>query len=252
MFVIVLSLISLPVMAKAPEPACALGLREGGKAEQARVRRVIDGDTLILSDGRHVRLIGVNTPELGRQGRPDQPLAREARDAVLGFIADRPVKLIWGRDSRDDHGRYLAHVYSRSGESLEASLLARGLAWHVAVPPNLSSADCFAGLERKARAARLGVWREYQPVPVQALTEGGYQRLTGRVESLVFAGAWWINFDGPFSAVIYPEYQKNFDRRTLSDMKGRQVQLAGWVYRSPSGSPKPWRLKLETPYALGD
>jgi hypothetical protein len=36
------------------------------------VQRVVDGDTLRLSDGRSVRMIGLNTPELGKQGRSDR------------------------------------------------------------------------------------------------------------------------------------------------------------------------------------
>ena len=31
---------------------------------QARVTRVIDGDTVVLADGRHVRYLGINSPEL--------------------------------------------------------------------------------------------------------------------------------------------------------------------------------------------
>lgn len=43
------------------------------------VQRVVDGDTLRLSDGRSVRMIGLNTPELGKQGRSDEPFAVAAR-----------------------------------------------------------------------------------------------------------------------------------------------------------------------------
>lgn len=52
----------------------------------ARVEHVYDGDTVRLADGRKVRLIGVNTPELGREGRADESHARAAHDLSLIHI----------------------------------------------------------------------------------------------------------------------------------------------------------------------
>ena len=39
-------------------------------SEQVTVRYVSDGDTLILSDNRKIRLIGINTPEVARKDKP--------------------------------------------------------------------------------------------------------------------------------------------------------------------------------------
>lgn len=49
------------------------------KPQQVAVRQVLDGDTVRLGDGRSVRLIGINAPELGRKGRPSEPYAEAAR-----------------------------------------------------------------------------------------------------------------------------------------------------------------------------
>ena len=49
------SVFCLPAHALCPAP---------GKLPQAKVQRVVDGDTLRLADGRNVRLIGLNAPEL--------------------------------------------------------------------------------------------------------------------------------------------------------------------------------------------
>ena len=51
------------------------------------VQRVVDGDTLRLSDGRSVRMIGLNTPELGKQGRSDEPFAVAARKRLETLVA---------------------------------------------------------------------------------------------------------------------------------------------------------------------
>ncbi len=53
---------------------------------QVRVSHVIDGDTVRLSDGRHLRLIGVDTPELAHNGAPAQPLGIEARDRLRHIV----------------------------------------------------------------------------------------------------------------------------------------------------------------------
>ena len=44
--------------------------------QRRSVARVIDGDTLRLAGGDSLRLVGVNTSEIGRDGEPDEPLAR--------------------------------------------------------------------------------------------------------------------------------------------------------------------------------
>ena len=78
--------------------------------EPATVRYVSDGDTVVLTDQRRVRLIGINTPELGHKGNPNQPLAIRARDQLraLLFTENNRVKLRLGKEKQDRHGRWLA------------------------------------------------------------------------------------------------------------------------------------------------
>jgi endonuclease YncB( thermonuclease family) len=73
------------------------------------VRYVIDSDTVVLADGRHVRLIGINAMELGHDGAPDQPYATEARDRLGALLAKSggQVRLVTGKEQYDVHGRTL-------------------------------------------------------------------------------------------------------------------------------------------------
>src|SRR5690606_34647510 len=102
-----------PVLALCPSP---------GEKEAVRVERVVDG--------RRIRLIGVNAPELSGQGRPGEPHAQAARR----YLADRAdesggrLHLLQGVERRDVHGRELAHLYDRQGRNLAALLLGEGLA----------------------------------------------------------------------------------------------------------------------------
>lgn len=224
-----------------------------GPGSSAIVARIIDGDTLDLTDGRRVRLIGINAPELGHGRAPDQPLARAAREQLAELVAvggrsDTPtVTLYFGAERRDRHGRWLAHV-SRGGRSVERELTRDGLAYHVAIPPNLVLAPCLRDDERAARSAGRGLWNPALPGPVAsaAVAAGGYQRVRGRVERIAFADAWWIEFAGGFTAVIYPEHQRWWDRETLSGWRGQTIEVRGWVYPARRGG---WRMKLPTPDA---
>jgi len=223
------------------------------QTESVVVAGIDDGDTLRLADGRRVRLIGVNTPELGRQGLPDQPLAQRARKAVQTFLAvGSRAGLLLDAGGRDHYGRTLAHLYDSHGNSLEVYLLSRGLAWHVAIPPNLRLADCLAAVEQEARNAGKGLWGSagIPPVAATAVNTGGYQRIRGKLLEVRFSRAWWLNLEGNLAAVIYPEHQHRFDRRQLRQLQGRRIELQGWVYPSGSARFRPWRMKLETPFAL--
>lgn len=180
----------------APSPSSALDCALPGQGSGATVARILDGDTLDLTDGRRVRLIGVNAPELGHGRGPDQPLARAARERLAELVGSpgrqgaTEVTLHFGTERRDRHGRWLAHV-SRHGRSVERELTREGLAYHAAIPPNLALAPCLRADERAARSAGLGLWHAALPGPVAstAVAAGGYQRVRGRVERVAFADA---------------------------------------------------------------
>lgn len=226
-----------------------------GQGESVVVKTVYDGDTFTLSDGRKIRLIGVNTPELGRKGLPDEALALAAKQAVQKAIQPastrRGVRLYLGRERGDTYGRQLAHLFI-DGQSLAAMLLEQGLAWHVVVPPNTGLAACFAKAEQSAREQAKGLWHKslLQFVVSNQIEQGGYQRVRATVRKISFAKAWWINFDNGFVAVIYPENQHYFDKEKVSAWRGRQLEIEGWVYLAKYRGKQQWRIKLATPYGL--
>lgn len=155
--------------------------------EAVRVRQVYDGDSLTLADGRRVRLIGINTPELGRDGAAHEPLALRARDRLrqLVFASAQRVRLRYGPERKDRHGRTLAHLFLADGGNAAARLLEEGLGWSIALPPNLWGQDCYQRAERHARQARRGVWSlaAYRPAEAGRLALGqhGFRLVRGRV-----------------------------------------------------------------------
>lgn len=90
-----------PVLAFCPLP---------DKPQWVAVRQVVDGDTLRLVDGRSVRLIGINAPEMGRKGRTSEPYAEAARRRLQALVKanDDRVGLVPGVEGKDKYGRTLA------------------------------------------------------------------------------------------------------------------------------------------------
>ncbi len=223
-------------------PAAALDCLADRLDEQARVDFVYDGDTIRLHDGRKVRLIGINAPEIAhpkhdRPARRDEPYSREARRAVIDLIpAAGTIGLRIGRERRDRYGRLLAHVYLPDGRSLEGILLSRGLAMRIAIPPNTRAQDCYARAEHEARRRRIGLWADpyYRPLASDALPAdiAGFHRIQGRV---VHVGrsrrSLWLDMPGGFAVRIPRSSLDAFAPRDPGDWLGRTLVVRGWIHR---------------------
>jgi len=229
-----------------------------GSLTSVAVQRVVDGDTLRLVDGRNVRLIGLNTPELGKQGRSDEPFAVAARKRMEALVAasNGRVSLLPGRESKDRYGRTLAHVYGADGANLEAQMLADGLGFQVAVAPNVDLVECQRAAERIARQAGLGVWRRSPVLKAEQISDSGFAVLSGRVSKVQRnRGGIWIELDASVVLRVAPNLLERFDVRSLQALKGRQIEARGWVLdRSRRGGLEPgqarWLLPLTDPAML--
>lgn len=95
----------------------------GSTSTEARVTFVVDGDTLEIASGAHVRLIGIDTPEREECGY------REATDALRTLVEGRRITLVNPKSvqDKDVHGRLLRYV-DRSGQDAGYDLLRAGLA----------------------------------------------------------------------------------------------------------------------------
>jgi micrococcal nuclease len=117
------------------------------------VERVADGDSFSCRDGRRVRLIGIDAPELsqGESGRRSR--------ATLGRLAPpgTTVRLEGDAATHDRYGRELAHVWTGSRLVNEALVL-EGWAMLYTVPPNVKYAERLERAQKMARAAGVGLW----------------------------------------------------------------------------------------------
>lgn len=125
-----------------------------------KVKRVIDGDTILLQNGERVRYIGVNAPEVDHSPKGAEPLGREAKEANRRLVEGKRVRLEFDAERRDKYGRLLAYVFLEDGTFANGWLVERGLAKAVSYPPNLKYQDLLKKLEQEAQEKRLGVWAE--------------------------------------------------------------------------------------------
>ena len=141
------------------------------KEEFCCVERVVDGDTLKLSDGRKVRLIGVDTPELhysekllrdARKSNKDiktiQAMGKRASDFTKSLCNGKKVRLQTDVEKYDKYGRVLAYVYLEDGTFVNAKILEEGYGRVMTIPPNVSRAEYFLKLQQEARVKAKGLW----------------------------------------------------------------------------------------------
>lgn len=219
---------------------------------------MVDGDTVRLSDGRSVRMIGLNAPETGKKGQSAQPFAEAAkrRLQVLVDQSDGQVSVRVGEQATDHYGRTLANLYGRNGANLEAQLLSEGLGYLVAVSPNVALVDCQQAAENAARQAGFGLWRNSPVQSPNQINNGGFAVVSGQVTNVQRnGGGIWIEFQDALVLRIAPDLVSQFDSASLLRLKGRQIEARGWVVdRSrrgglKSGQPR-WMMPITHPAML--
>ncbi|MBL7081343.1 MAG: thermonuclease family protein [Candidatus Omnitrophica bacterium] len=137
------------------------------------VRRVIDGDTFLLENGKRLRLIGIDTPEIhgcdklyrdARRTRSNvrtiMKLGRRSYEFVRNLAEGERVRLEFDLERYDQYGRLLAYVYLKDGIFLNAKIVEEGFASLMTIPPNVKYARLFHELYQEARANQRGLWKE--------------------------------------------------------------------------------------------
>lgn len=204
--------------------------------QDVAVKTVIDGDTVILSDNRHVRLIGINTPEIGHNGEASQPGAKAAREFLVDlFKTNKSLRLKYDRVKTDKYGRTLAHLFLPDGTSLESLILQRGLATTLTIPPDLDLLDCYQQSQQHAIDAGIGLWtlEQYQAIPVSRINrqDTGYRIISGVVKHVGESRtAIWINLTDDVVLKINRENLQYFGPDDLHNLPGKDVIARGWLY----------------------
>ncbi|VVB83918.1 Staphylococcal nuclease homologue [uncultured archaeon] len=91
------------------------------ESDSAVAERIIDGDTIVINNNTHIRLLGINTPE------KKEYYHYEAMNFLSGLILNKTIKLEYGKERTDLYGRTLAYVIL-NGENINIEQVRNGFA----------------------------------------------------------------------------------------------------------------------------
>jgi len=123
-----------------------------------KVSLVIDGDTIVLSNGEHVRYIGINAPEIAHEDNPAEYYGEEAHRFNKKLAENKWVRLEYDIEKKDQYGRLLAYVFLLDGTFLNGELVKYGYAYVLSKPPNLKYNRLLLELQQNAIKKKRGLW----------------------------------------------------------------------------------------------
>lgn len=201
-----------------------------------RIKTVYDGDTVMLEDGRKIRFLGINTPEIQHRDKPAEAGGDEAKRWLIDKLKGTRVRLEISAEKIDKYDRTLAHLFTENKQHINLQLVEAGFAAVSIYPPNLLYVDQLVKAENNAELAGLGIWArpEYAVMPASSLTEAGHPgwtRLVGKV----------INIRNTRKSV-YLEFSTGFDARIESQnlylfpdvntYMGKTIEVRGWLNKN--------------------
>lgn len=123
------------------------------------VKRVVDGDTIELSNGQKVRYIGINTPETDDPRKPIECFGLEAKEKNKALVEGKVARLEKDTSDKDVYGRLLRYIYI-DNIMINDLLVKEGFANAATYPPDVKFANQFLESEKYARENKLGLWNK--------------------------------------------------------------------------------------------
>ncbi len=204
--------------------------------DEGHVTEVIDGRNFRLSDGREIRLAGIELIAADDKG-----------SALAALIKDRDISLHGPDDTPDRYGRQTSFAFLAGSDiSVQAELLAQGAAL---ASPDVADKDCAAALlaaEATARTAKKGTWANQNVIKNSESAAdilagiGRFVLVEGRVLSVRQAGTMtYLNFGRnwtrDFAATISRRMMSGVESSglTLKSLENRRIRVRGWVEAHP-------------------
>jgi len=214
-----------------------------------RIKAVIDGDTVILSNNQKVRYIGIDTPETmektetGFEYAP-KPFSEAAKEFNRRMVEGQMVRLEFDVVKRDKYGRLLAYCFIND-KMVNAEILRNGLAMLYTMVPNIKYVDLLVKAQQQAREDGLNLWQLDKIIPAAraANSIGELAVVEGRVLKIKKTNsAVYLNFGmdyrQDFSVVIFRDDFYLFNEQKINlenDFKGKLVRVSGLIkeYNGP-------------------
>ena len=125
-------------------------------ASEAKVTRIVDGDTVELDDGRKIRYLLVDTPE--STGGATDCFGTNAKQFNTDLVNGKTISLSYDVECEDRFGRTLAYVYVGNTE-VNTLMIERGYGCVLHISPDGDDrVDEFKALQLQAMRDMRGLW----------------------------------------------------------------------------------------------
>ncbi|MCX7928587.1 MAG: thermonuclease family protein [Patescibacteria group bacterium] len=125
--------------------------------EKAKVKKVIDGDTIELENRQIVRYIGINTPETKDARKGVECFGQEAFKKNKELVEGKEIFLEKDVSEKDKYGRLLRYVYVND-LFVNEYLVLEGYAYAITYPPDVKYQTLLKNAQEKAKAGSVGLW----------------------------------------------------------------------------------------------
>jgi micrococcal nuclease len=142
-----------------PEIQGKIGQKDDRGFEYAYVQEAIDGDTVKLSDGRKLRYVGVDTPELHHPTKGEQCFGEKAYQQNKSLVEHQLVTLEKDVSETDKYGRLLRYIWL-GDKLINQELVSEGYAVARSFPPDIARQDILRQAEKSAREQQKGLWKD--------------------------------------------------------------------------------------------
>lgn len=141
---------------------------------KAKVKYAVDGDTIWVNlNGKDekARFVGVNTPEVSKDGEPAEFMAEEAKDFTNKTLKNKEIFLEKDVSDRDKYDRLLRYIWLEEPSSdptlsdienktLNGILVKEGYAYANYYKPDIKYHKYLTKLEKSAKENKLGIWSD--------------------------------------------------------------------------------------------
>lgn len=211
---------------------CLIGCQKTD-IEGIKVKEVIDGDTVVLENGRILRYIGIDTPEVRKYIGDNwvyepQPFGLEAEEFNRSLVEGKYIKIEFDVQKTDKYGRLLAYCFVND-TFVNAKILEEGFALLYTRPPNVKYVDIFVSSQKKAREEKRGIWKTESVISSDEAYKyiGQIKTVEGRILS-IYEGekAIHLNFGRDwkkdFTVVIFKKDLSSFISKGISPLRDYQ------------------------------
>ncbi len=227
------------MLAASADPAHAAACQFEPQGD-GHVAGIIDGRSFRLTDGREIRLAGIETAA-------GAATSATRTAALAAIIAARDVTLRGRDDTPDRYGRQTAFAFLEGSETpVQALLLAQGAALVSGDTPEKDCAAALSQAEAEARREKRGIWADPTVTKNAESSDdimsgiGQFTVVEGTVLSVRQAGATtYLNFGRNwtrgFAVTISRRMVAAFESAGIAvkSLENRRIRVRGWVEAHP-------------------